>query len=336
MHGAAAGNDSCADTSQSKAEERSYMRRHTSILLILGCLYAPRPAVGQTVGQTSDQTGYQALDLQLLSALPVQGLDNAQPSGLCLVDGQLYAVSDRHDHAICRVELYDDHARLEAYITFNAPWSGAWVHSLDFEGLAFRNGSFFIVSEANFRVLRVHETGSDLAWVTPSVEEAGIEAGLFGEKNARLEGLALLGGGRIVLAAERAPRGLIDVVIDAQGEAQISTLVCAASRLLIEPPREADFADLFYDGEDLYALTRNADAIVRIAFDENGLEELEVWSFAHVTNAPEYGYEDMTFGKAEGLTMDDERVYIILDNNGLARSNDPTDTRPMLFVFARP
>ena len=147
------------------------MRRHTSILLILGCLCAARPTVAQ---------GDRSLELQLLSALPVQGMDNAQPSGLCLVDGQLYAVSDRHDHAICRVELYDDHARIEPYITFNAPWSGAWVRGLDFEGLTYQGGSFFLVSEANFRVLRVHETGSDLAWVTPSVEDEGVAAGLFG------------------------------------------------------------------------------------------------------------------------------------------------------------
>ena len=76
--------------------------------------------------------------------------------------------------------------------------------------------------------------------------------------------------------------------------------------------------------------------VLRIAFDETGYEELEVWSFGHVTNADEYRYEDMTFGKAEGLTMDEDNVYVILDNNGLARVGDPTDHRPLLFVFARP
>jgi hypothetical protein len=276
------------------------------------------------------------VDLQLVAALPVQGLDGAQPSGLCSVDGVLYAVSDRHDHAICRIELSEEYAELQPYITFNAPWSGAWVRGLDFEGLTYSNGSFFIISEANFRILRVHESGGSLDWVTPSVEEAGTEAGLFTEKNARLEGLALLGGGRIVLAAERAPRGLIDVIVRDGEETQIQPLICSNTSLNIKAPREADFADLFFDGEDLYALTRNADAIVRIAFDETGYEELEVWSFGHVTNADEYRYEDMTFGKAEGLTMDEDNVYVILDNNGLARVGDPTDHRPLLFVFARP
>ncbi len=299
------------------------MRRHTSIQLLLVVLMA-LPLWAQPT------------ELQLVAALPVQGLDNAQPSGLCWVDGSLYAVSDRHDHAICRIELRDDHARLEPYITFNAPWSGAWVRGLDFEGLTYRNGSFFLVSEATYRVLRVHETGGNLAWVTPSVEEAGTKVGLFNEKKARLEGLALLGGGRVLLAAERAPRGLIDVVLDAEGEAVISAQVCATSILDFAPPREPDFADLYFDGEDLYALTRNADAIVRITLDEDGLEELDVWTFGHVTNAPEFHYEDMTFGKAEGLTMDDEHVYVILDNNGQSRAHDPTDTRPLLFVFNRP
>ena len=300
------------------------MRHRITITLLLGSLCNVLSASAQPI------------DLKLISALPISGLDNAQPSGLCWVDGNLYAVSDHHDHTICRLELLEDEAHIEPYITFNAPWSGSWVRGLDFEGLAYRDGSFFIVSEATFRVLRVHETGRGLAWVTPSVKKAGSKVGLFNEKNAGLEGLALLGGGRVVLAAERAQRGLVDVVLDEEGKARVFPLVCATTSLAIESPREVDFSDLFFDGENLYALTRNGDAVVRITFDETDFEEHEIWSFGHVTNAPEYRYEDMTFGKAEGLTMDDEHVYVILDNNGMARASDPTDTRPLLFVFARP
>lgn len=303
------------------------MRRHLSPLLLLGgLLLAPlcaRPAAAQ-------------LELELLEALPVEGLESSQPSGLCLVDGQLYAVSDKHDHAICRVQFDGDVARLEPYITFNAPWSGAWVRGLDFEGIDYRAGSFFLVSESTFRVLRVHETGSDLAWVTPSVEEAGKAAGLFTEKNARLEGLALLGGGRLLLAAERAPRGLIDLTVDAAGETVIRPLVCEETILNVPPPRVPDFSDLWLDDGGLYALSRNADAVLRIDVDEAGLQELDVWSFAATLNDPAWAYRDMEFGKAEGLAMDDERVYVIVDNNGLQRQADPTDTRPLLFVFARP
>ena len=281
--------------------------------------------------------GAETTPLQLVRALPLEGLDNAHPSGLTIVDGKLYAVSDQHDHAVCRIRLRRDRAVIEPHVTFNAPWTGAWILSLDFEGLAYKDGFFFLVSEAILRVLRVHETGTDLAWVTPGVEEAGLEAGLFGEKKARLEGLALLGGGRLLLAAERAPRGLVEVVVDpAGGEAAVSAHAFPES--LLEPPEplEPDFSDLFYDGEDLYALSRNAEAVLRIEFEDGELRELAFWTFGEVTRAPEHRYLNQRSGRAEGLCMDDEHVYVVLDNNGRGREVDPEDTRPLLFLFRRP
>ena len=53
------------------------MRHHTSVLLLLGSLCLAQSASAQPI------------DLQLIAALPVEGLDNAQPSGLCWVDGVL-------------------------------------------------------------------------------------------------------------------------------------------------------------------------------------------------------------------------------------------------------
>ena len=282
----------------------------------------------------------EASPLELLQALPIGGLDNAQPSGLVIVDGELYAVSDQHDHAVCRIELRKKHAVISPYVTFNAPWSGSWARGLDFEGLAYKDGFFFLLSESLYRVLRVHETGSDLAWVTPSVEAVGREAGLFNEKNARLEGLALLGGGAVILAAERAPRGMVDILIDPEGtgsdEVRLAAYAFDDGDAGLPKPREPDFSDLFFDGESLYALARNAEAVVRFAYDGEELLELEVWSYAAVTNDPEFAYLDMTYGRAEGLCMDAERVYIVLDNNGQGRQTDPTDTRPQLFIFSRP
>ena len=72
------------------------MRHRITITLLLGSLCNVLSASAQPV------------DLKLISALPVSGLDNAQPSGLCWVDGNLYAVSDHHDHTICRLELLED------------------------------------------------------------------------------------------------------------------------------------------------------------------------------------------------------------------------------------
>ena len=55
------------------------------------------------LGQATD-----ALELELLAALPIRGLENAQPSGLTMAGGVLFAVSDKHDHAICRIDIRDD------------------------------------------------------------------------------------------------------------------------------------------------------------------------------------------------------------------------------------
>ena len=77
------------------------------------------------LGQATD-----ALELELLAALPIRGLENAQPSGLTMAGGVLFAVSDKHDHAICRIDIRDDGARLEPFITFIAPWSGRSAEAL--------------------------------------------------------------------------------------------------------------------------------------------------------------------------------------------------------------
>ncbi|HJN30414.1 MAG TPA: esterase-like activity of phytase family protein [Candidatus Latescibacteria bacterium] len=286
------------------------------------------------LGQATD-----ALELELLAALPIRGLENAQPSGLTMAGGVLFAVSDKHDHAICRIDIRDDGARLEPFITFNAPWSGTWATKLDFEGLAFADGSFYLVSESCLRVLHVNENGGGLDWITPNVGKAATEAGLFGVKNAHLEGIALFGPRRILLAVEREPRGLIEVSWEEgadEDEPQIKAWATDETMLTLPEPRAVDFADLHLDGGGLYALVRNADAVVPIEWSEGHLEELDEWSFRHVVEDSAYAYSNQTFGKAEGLAMDDERVYIVLDNNGQARLADDTDTRSQLLIFTRP
>ncbi|MBT3341803.1 MAG: hypothetical protein HN712_18315 [Gemmatimonadetes bacterium] len=278
-----------------------------------------------------------ALDLELLAALPIKGLENAQPSGLAMADGVLFAVSDKHDHAICRIDITDDAAQLEPFITFNAPWSGTWSTRLDFEGLTYADGSFYLVSEACLRVLHVNERGGGLEWVTPDVRGAATAAGLLNVKNARLEGIALLAPNHFLLAVEREPRGLIEIWQDEdEDEPHVQAWVTDETRLELPEPRAVDFTDLHLDAGGLYALARNADAVTPITWSSGQFEELDVWSFRHVVEDPAYAYENQTYGKAEGLTMDDERVYIVLDNNQQPRLADENDRRPQLLIFARP
>ena len=64
--------------------------------------------------------------------------------------------------------------------------------------------------------------------------------------------------------------------------------------------------------------------------------ERECWSFSKIENDKRFRYSDMTFGHAEGLCMDSEHVYIVVDNNGDALETDPSDKRPRLFIFKLP
>jgi hypothetical protein len=83
-------------------------------------------------------------------------------------------------------------------------------------------------------------------------------------------------------------------------------------------------------------LERNAFAICRLTPENNRFREGPGWSYGHVETAPEFRYEDMQYGKAEGLCIDDRFIYILLDNNNLARADDPKDQRPLLLVFRHP
>ena len=98
----------------------------------------------------------------------------------------------------------------------------------------------------------------------------------------------------------------------------------------------SDTGDLYRDGDELFALQRNSDAVVRIDYDSDSLTEMEAWTYGHVTNAPAFRYENSSAGHGRGLCMDQDRVYVILDNNDLSREADPDDSRPLLLIFQRP
>jgi hypothetical protein len=272
-------------------------------------------------------------DLVLERALPIDVDEDFEPSGLLLLDGRLLTVSDKNDDTVFELVLGDDVAEARPFIHFEPP--PGEPQPFDFEGLSLdHDGSLLLVSEARYRVLSLTRAGK-AAWLTPSLLPIGAKAGLFQERNAALEGIARLGDGRLLLAAEREPRGLIEL------GAQRPTSEARAWAMpdsLYPPPagRNPDFADLATSGSAVYALERNAHLIVRIERGERAWLEREAWSFGRVENDPRFVCADTSFGLAEGLAMDDQHVYVVLDNNRDARAADTTDHRSLLFIFARP
>ena len=269
------------------------------------------------------------LELELEQALPVEGGANFQPSGLYLSSGRLLVVSDKHDDAVFELRLERDRAVARPFLRFQAP--GGEV--LDLEGITGGpDGSLLLASEAQFRVLAVSASGQ-ATWFTSSLEKFGQSAGLFQKRNAGFEGVARVGK-QVVIAAEREPRGLLEVA-DGSGAPivayRLPSAVCAGPR-----GRTDDLTDLSVSEGELYSLQRSAHLVVRMTRSDGRFREAEHWSYARAENHPRYRYRDRTYGLAEGLALDESHVYVALDNNDDARESGKDDRRGMLFVFKRP
>jgi hypothetical protein len=269
-------------------------------------------------------------ELQLLWALPIVSEERFQPSGLALSNGKLLTVSDKDDSTVYELVLSDSAAIARPFVRFSAP--PEYAPPLDLEGIAvLDDGAMLLPSETHSSLLLV-DTGGSARFIMGSLTSVG--AGLLRKRNAGLEGVTTLDDGSYLLAAEREPRGLISV--DPAGCAAPSAWSMDEPRYGRHGSRSPDFSDLSSFEGQVYALERNAHLVVRLERAADGWRESDAWSFASTENDPELAYSDQTFGLAEGLAMDSERVFVVLDNNQDHKASDPSDRRPTLFVLARP
>ncbi len=285
---------------------------------------------------SSASSGSLGADLLSGSVYPIEPWGRVDPSGLTIKNGELYTVSDKKS-AIYKLAISGDVAMMTAEINFDAMSLGAL--NLDLEGITVVGDDFYLLSEAHHRMVRVKSNG-DVTWVPdgPSFYPSAHESGLFQVFNASLEGVTYLDEGRFLLAAERQPRGLIEVQLSENG----SKIEWQKNHVLNETThplknnRAADLTGLYYFKGEIFALHRNAGLIHRWVKDEQGqYQEMDQWSFAHMVNAPEHQYQDMTYGHAEGLAVDDDHFYLVIDNNRMAKAKQGNDNRPLLMVLNR-
>jgi hypothetical protein len=299
--------------------------RFTVIIAVVVLSAAPF-VHGQEIGTTP---------LELERALPVEGPDNCQPSGLAILDGELFTVSDKHPDVIFKIVLGDETAKLEPFVTFVPPdgWRGG---NLDLEGLAVApEGGFYLASEKACRVIYVIPEGGASRWVTSELKGVGGAAGLFRKSGGGIEGVAVRAPGKLVVCAERSDRGLIEIDT-AAGPPAVKATNCGDSRLHYTGKRQPDFSDLFAEGGVLFALHRNAEVVSEIEIADGRPVEKNPWSYHDAIDSAGLGYSDTTYGIGEGLALDAARVYLILDNNGDHRAGDAGDARPLLLIFKRP
>jgi hypothetical protein len=273
-------------------------------------------------------------ELELVHAWSVEGPGRFDASGLAVRDGRFFVVTDRHQDTIFELEFDHGVARAKPAVTFTLPQPLPDVGYLDNEGLAVAgDGGFYVASEWGFAIYHVPAAGGTAQWVTPNLRAVGESVGLFATKDAFVEGVAVLGESWFLVAAERQPRGLIEVM-GGNSPVRVSAQAMDASNHPVPGSRKFDFGDLCVWRGRVFALARNQHLVVELRRDAHGAWfEGAAWSYAQTENGVPHRYTDMTFGIGEGLVIEDERIYVLLDNNAVVREGHADDRRPWLFAF---
>jgi len=289
---------------------------------------------------------------------PIEGMRGGNLSGFALCAGELWAVSDRDDDQVYRMDRSAAVWQSQA-LTFKAPTApdmglptgivartvaAGLVRggSLDFEGIACdARQQLYLVSEAKAAVLRI-APGGDAAWLPlpASMVAEARQRGMLHHFNAIFEGLAIdPKGQRLWLAAEREKRGLLALQFGADGWAcsKACVLLSEGGSEDVPPPMRTgasyakDFSDLTWFKGKLFTLERNAYKLCRRDADTGAVERC--WSFADTGLQPSRRY-DQPYGLTEALALDDAGAWVGTDNNNWVRADG--EQRPVAWRFAAP
>lgn len=318
------------------------MRRALLALLLLGAT----PVLAQTWPE-----------LVLQSEHPVEGMRGANLSGLAMCQGEMWAVSDRDDDQIYRLDTrYPEWLADEVSINVptppesGLPWGVRMMGKaiaplrggdLDFEGITCdAAGNRYVVSESYAAVLMVTPQGN-ASWlkIDSGLVRQARASGMLLHFNALFEGIAVNPqGNQIWLAAERERRGLLTVrkkqsVWDCEDGCVIMSEAGPEQPpvQLKAKPQSKDFSDLALFDAKLFTLERMAYRICRRTPSTGEVERC--WSFAQdaLTDARRY---TSAYGNAEALSIDDKGAWVGVDNGNHVRADG--EKRPVVWRFAAP
>ncbi len=310
------------------------------------------------LGMTLPTANLLAIDkLQLVKALPLaegnteKGITDLHPSGLAYCNHRLLMVSDRHDRHVFQLQISLDKAIYSTYRHLTVP---AYPNHkitdkfqqlvtgkrFDWEGISCHRSGIYLLSEQYNNVLYVTDRETD--WLDlPRADYVG-QQGILTRHNAGLEGISWHSDGRLLLAAERNARGLLELshrqttapaTFPLSSHWQLDKLATPLEPIHDgSPERIADFSGLAVDSSSTYSLERN---LFKICRRDDDFKEASCWSYAHVELAEELRYQS-TYGVAEGIAVDNEYIYLVTDNNEKPLVNAPNDRRPRLWIFSKP
>ncbi|MDX1952598.1 MAG: esterase-like activity of phytase family protein [Verrucomicrobiota bacterium] len=311
-----------------------------ALLLFLVCILSGCATSGHSPQGTTGSTFVSNADRRLftLKAEKVWRLD--QPNGvrfdasglLLRKTGELWVVSDRGSR-IYQIDLPDSGIAtlaslpdffpdlfMRQFLTNSRP---------DCEGLAQdENGFVYICEESSRSIFRRHPdhpTPARLAidW-TPVARHFHPS-----DRNMSFEGIAQ-GQGKLWVVNERSDSRIIE--IDLKNLKVIADFDLNPSNTLFG---EVQYSDLSWHGGYLYVLCRHHQAILQM--EPATRRVVAEFDYSQIEEAAENVYlRDFPTGTMEGLAVDSHYIWLITDNNGKGRRQDPADTRPTLFKCPRP
>ncbi len=275
--------------------------------------------------------------IRVREILPPAGAQKRlEPSGLVLFRNRLLIVSDENDIA----EIYElkpqdaETLQAEPFLSLS-PIPG--FKGEDLEGITYCNERLYLVEEMTHTVA---EIGSDGKAVAHPLDLSSVKTGKNGAPHGEIPGAGIEGiacdeaAGILYVARERQPRMIYSVALS-----NYKTMDAFDVPAGWDSPRTgggrlvyADYSDLYFEGGFLYALQRSDRTILKISPEKKSLVSKLRLDFQE---SQYYDYKE-PFGMAEGLYLTRERIFVVLDNNGVARIGDPQNTSPLLLEFARP
>ncbi len=254
---------------------------------------------------------------------------------LRLPDASLITVSDRgptlyrirfgdtpHEAALEPIPGWFTSAQLE-------PFRAQKKWRYDSEGLGLdEQGRLYLAEEGNRWIMRLDPAARQ-------VERLAIDwtpvSKYFSRKdgNASFEGVAV-GGNRLYVANERQVGRIIELDL-----ATLKIVDDYRPRPLGSKSMDISYSDLSWHGGQLYALLRDDQLVLQI--DPATHEVKAQFDYASLETEPEFAYLGLgRVGLMEGLSVEDDAIWLVVDNNGCPRLRNPTDTRPTLFKCRRP
>lgn len=274
-------------------------------------------------------------ELPARRVFPVNFNGRFEPSALALWNGELFTVSDKNNEAIFKLVPEGDHVNAVPALRIDFAEQTDW---LDLEGLVPDGaGGFYVVSELHSRIFQVPASGH-ARWVSPDLKPAATTVGVLVTLNAGFEGLTLLGPGHFLLAPERNPRGLIELRLNEPSPA-VAVVKWEETRFPVPTGRFPAIADLCVWRGRIFALLRDSGVVCELVRDPAapaGWREGPAVSILGLERDPRLRYRDMTYGIAEGMTLDDTTLWLILDNNNDPLAADPNDRRSRLVELENP